>query len=367
VRIGLVCRPFSFHGGVETATAGLMTEMVRRGYEVELLTTAAQGPVPGVSIRRLPVLAGPRLARLLSFSFAALRAGRAGTYDVLQSHERGLAQDVYRAGEGTHRGYLEATGRRGARASPYHRTVIWLERRIFSLRSARHVVAISEAGLREMARLYGTPRDGATLVYNGVDLERFHPDTRARLGGEARASLGLPSGGWVVLFVGSGFERKGLGPLVEAMARIGDARAWLAVAGKGHAEPYQRDAERLGLGGRVVWLGARPDVERLYAAADVVALPARYEPFGNVHLEALASGVPVLSSARAGGSELIRTGDNGWVVGEVTPALIADGLDRLRESDPTRLSAAARRSAEPFTYAAQVDAFTAIHRRLVVP
>ncbi len=228
-------------------------------------------------------------------------------------------------------------------------------------------MAISQAGLREMARLYGTPRDGATLVYNGVDLERFHPDTRARLGGEVRASLGLPSGAWVVLFVGSGFERKGLGPLVEAMARIGDARAWLAVAGKGHAEPYQRDAERLGLGGRVVWLGARPDVERLYAAADVVALPARYEPFGNVHLEALASGVPVLSSARAGGSELIRTGDNGWVVGEVTPALIADGLDRLRESDPTRLSAAARRSAEPFTYAAQVDAFTTIHRRLVRP
>jgi UDP-glucose:(heptosyl)LPS alpha-1,3-glucosyltransferase len=367
VRIGLVCRPFSFHGGVETATSGLMTEMVRRGYQVELLTTAEQGPVPGVSIRRLPVVAGPRLARLLSFALAARRAGRAGAYDVLQSHERGLAQDVYRAGEGTHRGYLEATGRRGARASPYHLTVIWLEKRIFSLRSARHVVAISEASRREMTRLYGTPAEAATLVYNGVDLDRFHPDNRARLGAETRAAFGLPADAWVVLFVGSGFERKGLGPLVEAMARIGDRRARLVVAGKGRAEPYRRDAERLGLGDRVVWVGARPDVERLYAAADVVALPARYEPFGNVHLEALASGVPVLSSARAGGSELIRAGDNGWVAGEVTPARIAEGLDRLRQSDVARLSEAARRSAEPFTHAAQVDALAAVHRRLARP
>jgi UDP-glucose:(heptosyl)LPS alpha-1,3-glucosyltransferase len=366
VRIGLVCRPFTFHGGVETATSGLMTEMVRRGYQIELLTTAEQGAVPGVSIRRLPVLAGPRLARLLSFAFAARRAGRAGKYDVLQSHERGLAQDVYRAGEGTHRGYLEATGR-GARASPYHLTVIWLEKGIFSLRSARHVVAISEASLREMARIYGTPRDGATLIRNGVDLDRFHPDNRARLGAEARAAFGLPADAWVVLFVGSGFERKGLGPLVQAMAQIGDPRARLVVAGKGRSEPYRRDAERLGLGDRVVWLGARPDVERLYAAADVVALPARYEPFGNVHLEALASGVPVLSSTRAGGSELIRAGDNGWVAGEVTPALIANGLDRLRESDPARLSESARRSAEPFTYAAQVDGLAAIYRRLARP
>ena len=365
MNLALVCRPFVFHGGVETSTAGLMSEMVRRGYRIDLLTTAGQSPVPGVTVRALPVLPGPRLARVLSLAVAARAAAPPGRYDLVQSHERCLRQDVYRAGEGTHRGYLATTQRRwAARTSPYHRTVLWLERRIFELRAARAVVAISELGRAEIRALYGTPSDGVRCVYNGVDLARFHPDNRARFGAATRAELGLPADAWIVLFVGSGFERKGLGPLIAAMARARDRTARLVVAGKGRTDPYRRAAEILGVAGRVTWLGPRPDVERLYAAADVVALPARYEPFGNVHLEALASGVPVLSSAFAGGAELIQPGANGWVAADVADNAIAEGLNALRDEDRSRLAEAARRTAEPFTYAAQVDALAALHRSL---
>ena len=97
-----------------------------------------------------------------------------------------------------------------------------------------------------------------------------------------------------MLFVGSGFERKGLGPLLEAFARVTDAESRLVVTGKGNVARYQSLAASLGSPTASIWTGPREDVERLYAAADAVALPARYEPFGNVHLEALASGVPVL-------------------------------------------------------------------------
>jgi UDP-glucose:(heptosyl)LPS alpha-1,3-glucosyltransferase len=363
VKIALICRPFVFHGGVETATAGLMQELVRRGHAVDLLTMAGQAPVEGVTVRLLPVLTQPSLARVLSFALATRRAGRARHYDVVQSHERSLAQDIYRAGEGTHRGYLEAMGRSSTR-SPYHRAVLALERRIFALRAAREIVAISARGKAEIERLYGTPAAQVTVVYNGVDLGRFHPDNRERLGGATRAALGLAPDAWTVLFVGSGFERKGLGPLVEAMARLRDGRARLVVAGKGRIDRYQLTAARLGIAERVIWTGPREDVDRLYAAADTVALPAHYEPFGNVHLEALASGVPVLSSVGAGGAELIRAGDNGWVAREVTAAAIAEGLDALRDSDPRRLGPAARRTAEPFTYGAQVDALETLYRRL---
>ena len=106
------------------------------------------------------------------------------------------------------------------------------------------------------------------------------------------------------------------------------------------------------------------DVEQLYAAADVVALPALYEPFGNVHLEALASGVPVLTSAQAGGSEVIVSGRNGWVVAAQAGDAIAEGLRALRDDDVARLAKAARESAEPFTYAAQADAFEGLYRAL---
>ncbi len=363
MKLALVCRPFVFHGGIETATAALVAELVRRGHRVDLLSTRGQGPVPGVTIRALPVLPQPSLLRLVSFGVAARAAARAGAYDLVQSHERMTGADLYRAGEGTHRGYLEAMGR-PMKVSPYHRYVIHLERKIFRLRDVRHIVAISAGGKKEIERLYGTPPDRVSLIYNGVDLIRFDPAALTRERPAARSELGLPSGVWCVLFVGSGFERKGLGPLIEGLARHANAGTRLLVAGKGNRAAYEALAGRLGLGERVMWTGPRVDVERLYAAADLVALPARYEPFGNVHLEALASGLPVLSSGRAGGAELIADGVNGWVARELSAAAIAEGLDRLRSADAVALGRAARASAEPYTHAAQAAAFEAIYRRL---
>jgi UDP-glucose:(heptosyl)LPS alpha-1,3-glucosyltransferase len=235
---------------------------------------------------------------------------------------------------------------------------------MFSLKTARHVVAISIRGKAEIEGLYGTPSASITVVYNGVDLQRFHPDSHDHRRREVRDEIGVPPGAWLILFVGSGFERKGLAPMLEGMGAFSDRSARLVVAGKGEPAPYRALADRLGLADRVTWLGPRPDVERLYAAANLVALPARYEPFGNVHLEALASGVPVLSSAVAGGAELIRPGENGWVVGTPSPSAICAGLEAVRQGDPTRLRAAARRAAEPFTYSAQAAALEVIWRGL---
>ncbi len=365
MKLGLICRPLTFHGGVETATAGLARELLRRGHAIDLLTTREGEALRGATVRRLPVVAQPSVLRLLSFALAAGRAVAAAGYDIVQSHERTLRQDIYRAGEGAHRAYLAAMGRRWAGLNPQHRLVCALEARIFGLRSTRHIVAISRGGKAEIERLYATPASHVSLVYNGVDLGRFHPANRARFRRAARDALGLAPGAWVILFVGSGFERKGLCPLLHGLARLEDARCRLVVAGRDDARPYRDLAGRLGLGDdRVSWVEPRRDIERLYAAADVVALPALYEPFGNVHLEALAAGVPVLTSARAGGSELIACGRNGWVVAAPSSEAIAEGLLALREGNARSLAEAARESAEPFTHAAQADRFEALYRDL---
>jgi UDP-glucose:(heptosyl)LPS alpha-1,3-glucosyltransferase len=365
MKIGLVCRPWSFHGGVETATAGVVAELVRQGDTVDLITWSGRASFPGARVRRLPVVSGPSIVRLLSFALAARLAARRGRYDVVQSHERVLFQDVYRAGEGTHRGYLAAMGR-SARV-PFDRAVLWLERRIFTLRAARHVVAIARQGEEEARRLYGTPPDGISVVYNGVDLERFHPDRAASMRSAARVELGLSPDAWVALFVGSGFVRKGLNALLEAFADLSDRRARLAIAGRGDMAGLREAAARLGAIDRVAWLGARPDVERLYAAADALVLPARYEPFGNVVLEALACGRPVLVSRAVGASDLVRPGVNGSVIDRVGAADLRKGLESLRAGDAARLRAGARQSAEPFTHAAQVCALRAVYRRLGRP
>jgi len=364
MKLGLICRPFSFHGGVETATAGLLGELIRSGHSVELISTRRQPDVPGAVVHRVPVLRNPSSLRLLWFALAAGRTAARRGYHVLQSHERVLRQDVYRAGEGSHRGYLRAMGRGAARFDPYHRLVLALERRIFELRAARHVVAIASRGKSEIEGLYGTDPQRVSVVYNGVDLTRFHPDNRARHRARLREELGIAADAWLVLFVGSGFERKGLGPLLEGFERAGNPTSRLVVAGKGDVPRYRRLAARLGIDEQVIWTGPMREVERLYAAADVVALPALYEPFGNVHLEALASGVPVLTSAQAGGAEVVRSGENGWVVTEPDAVLIAEGLAALRDPPSSGWAEATRASVEGFTYHAQAQAFEDVYRSL---
>jgi UDP-glucose:(heptosyl)LPS alpha-1,3-glucosyltransferase len=365
MRLLIIARPFVFHGGVEHATAGLVQALVEHGYDVHLASPPGQPPMRGATLHRLSLPPLPAVGRVLALAAAARRLVARGGWDVVQSHERTLCQQIYRAGEGCHRAYLASRDRPAARGL-YHRVVLALERRVFE-RTPR-IVAIARAGKREIETLYHVHPGRVSVVYNGVDLERFHPRKRAALRPAARAEAGIPTQAWAVLFVGSGFERKGLAAAIEALAALGDRASRLLVVGKGDTAPYGALAARLGVAERVIWLGPRPDIERWYAAADVCVLPTRYEPFGNVHLEALASGLAVVTSALAGGSEVVRPGVNGAVTDPRDPRDIAAALQAVRDLTPSRaaeMAAAARASAEPFTYAAQVAALGRLYAECV--
>jgi UDP-glucose:(heptosyl)LPS alpha-1,3-glucosyltransferase len=361
VKILVVARPFVFHGGVERVTAGFVSALVAHGHDVHLLSPPGQAPVPGVTRHILALPPLPGLARVLAMPLAVRLMVQRRAWDVVQSHERTLSQDVYRAGEGCHRAYLDAMPPRGGRRAVYHRALLALERRVF--RQTPVIVAISRRGAAEIVQIHGVPAARLTVIYNGVDLGRFHPDNRARERPGARAEVGLSHDAWVVLFTGSGFERKGLGTAIEAVATLRHRPAHLLVVGKGEVRSYRSLAEQLGIGDRIVWLGPRPDVERWYAAADALVLPTLYEPFGNVHLEALASGLPVVTTTAAGGAEVVG-GDCGAVVPPGDAKAVADALRRLRGADRDRLIAAARTAAEPFTYDRQVAGFERIYGRL---
>jgi UDP-glucose:(heptosyl)LPS alpha-1,3-glucosyltransferase len=203
------------------------------------------------------------------------------------------------------------------------------------------------------------------VIPTGVDGGRFHPRHRPR-GREVRTRLGMQDGELVAAFVGSGFERKGLRAAIEAVAQ---APAWrLIVAGADrHARRYAALAARRGAGGRVHLLGAVPDVVPVLAAADAFVQPTLYDPLPNAALEALAAGVPTVTSPKSGAAELVSAAGAGFVVDALDVAGLAA---RLRElADPglrERMSAAARRSVEPFTPQRTVDDLMALYEKLLV-
>ena len=171
MKVAVICRPFSFHGGVETSTAGLLNALVERGgYDVDLITSAGQFPVPGVRIRRLAVPGQPSVLRQLCFALAAKRAAQAGGYDVVQSHERCLAQDIYRAGEGCHRGISRCDGAdRTSSKSSASAPLVAGAANLHPAVRAPHRRDLRR-GKSEIERLYRTPASSVTVVYNGVDL-----------------------------------------------------------------------------------------------------------------------------------------------------------------------------------------------------
>jgi UDP-glucose:(heptosyl)LPS alpha-1,3-glucosyltransferase len=360
MKILIIARPFVFHGGIETATSGMIGALVAHGHEVHRAGPGRQTAQRGVTDHPLRVPPLPSPFRALALAAIASRIARNHDWDVVQSHERTLGQDVYRAGEGSHRAYLDAMGVVTSRRL-HHRITLALERRV--LARTPHIIAISRAGAGEIARIHGVPPARVTVVYNGVDLERFHPRVRDAHRVTARAEAGVPATACMLLFAGSGFERKGLDVAMQALAVLGERESRLVVIGRGDEARHRARATEIGVADRVVWLGPRPDIERWYAAADVLVLPTRYEPFGNVHLEALATGLPVVTSRRAGGAEVVDA-TCGAAVDPLSPPEVAAAVARVRERPLQEVRSAARAAAEPFTFERQVSELERVYKRV---
>jgi UDP-glucose:(heptosyl)LPS alpha-1,3-glucosyltransferase len=154
----------------------------------------------------------------------------------------------------------------------------------------------------------------------------------------------------VVLFIGNGFGRKGLGKLLEAWPLL-DRKPYLIVAGEDRATAsYHRQARQLWINRRVLFSGPREDTLSLLAASDLLALPSLFEAFGRVVLEAMAAGLPVLTSARCGAAELLPAPLHPFVVQDpANPAEIAQRLEALLMA-PRELGRIAHEAAAQFTW-----------------
>jgi UDP-glucose:(heptosyl)LPS alpha-1,3-glucosyltransferase len=320
-------------GGVEGVAWQLARELGSRGMDITVLCREAAPQAPaGV---RVESLGGPTFwqpLRVLEFSRRVARASATGGFDVVQAFSRTRHQDVYRAGGAATR----PTWRASTRTPPAPPLLAAPplaagDRGSGVPRRARDDLCNSKLVAGELERAQAGARAPA-VIYNGVDLERFTRDCANRAARACAASSGLD--GPIALFVGSGFARKDLDRAIAGLAAAG-AKADLVVAGAGDPSPFRHQAEALGIGGRVHFLGVRNDVAELYAAADLFVLPTRYDPFANVCLEAMASGVAVATTRRNGAADLIEPGVSGFVCDE-------DFAPRSRAREPPALRAGRR-------------------------
>ena len=303
--IGLARRGHSETGGAEAYLKRLAGGLSRAGHETRLFTDASW-PANEWRWGAMTRLRGDTPRR---FADELEKARPEEQCDLLLSLERVWRCDVYRAGDGIHRAWLQ---RRDAASSPArkllrtfgrsHRDTLELEKALFT-GGARRVIVNSEMVKKEAQEFYNYPPAQIDLIQNGVPLADFRPEPEARQ--LRRKNLGLAQNDIAVLFVGSGWGRKGLRFAIDAIASLGK-NFRLLVAGRGRRSLTNTRSVRM--------LGAVRDLPVLYAAADIFLLPTLYDPFSNACLEALASGLPVITTRANGFSEIIENAVHGSIV-----------------------------------------------------
>src|SRR5256885_876459 len=230
MHVALVRQRYSAHGGAERFIERARGALSEQGVAVTVLAREWTGD-PGAVVRCDPFHVG-RVWRDWRFARAGFRGGARRPFDLVQSHERIACCDIYRAGDGVHaqglptrRAALGALGRLGLALNPYHRYTLAAERSLFESPRLRAVICNSRMVRDEIRAHFGTPEAKLRVIYNGIDLEAFHPRLREANRSKMRQKLGIPQDAPVHLHVGSGFERKGVFRLIEALARSQIGRA----------------------------------------------------------------------------------------------------------------------------------------------
>ncbi|HXC37437.1 MAG TPA: glycosyltransferase family 4 protein [Burkholderiales bacterium] len=305
------------------------------------------------------------------FANAARAATRRG-FDLVQSHERIAGCDVFRAGDGLHAQWLinrarasGALSNLAVRLSPWHRYTLAAERELFTSPKLRMVICNSRMVANEVSGHFGLDEKRIRVIYNGVDCKRFHPGLKATQGAELRKRLGIARESSVFIFVGSGYERKGLPQTLQAMTKLARDTHLLVLGADRKLESFKASAASLGLADRTHFAGPRHDIEGWYAAADCFVLPTLYDPFPNATLEAMASGLPVITSTQCGAAELIEPAQCGHACDALDTATLTRYMATITREKGATMGERARTVAEKLTLENMVNQFTSLYRELL--
>jgi UDP-glucose:(heptosyl)LPS alpha-1,3-glucosyltransferase len=331
MKIGLVRRGFSATGGAEAYLKRFAEALLAAKHECVLFTSSdwPQSAWPSDAFHYL------KGRSPIEFANALEKADPQSKCDVLFSLERVWKCDCYRAGDGVHRAWLqrrksvEPVYKRFTRVfNRKHREILTLEKRLFSPDGAKAVIANSSMVKQEIIRYYRYPAEKIHIIYNGLPATA---EVNAKLRAETRRELRLTEFDYVILFAGSGWDRKGLKYAVEGVRRANLSGPLLLVAGRGRSGRYPRSS-------RVRFVGPVKNMNAYYAAADVFVLPTVYDPFSNACLEAISAGLPVITTTANGCSEILQPGVTGEVLDDPSDT---EAIARAIEAwaDPVRRGA----------------------------
>lgn len=332
-KVAVVVPKYGLVGGGERFASEITERLAADGaFDIHVFANKwVEGSSP-ITFHKVPIVRFPRFLRPLSFAMYAGRMIGKGGFDLVHSHERLLSADIFSLHCVPHAGWVRDV--RKKRPSGFDLAMISVEKRMLAHGSSSWFLPVSTIAMEAFRREYGELPGTWKPMHPGVDLKRFSTPPLSECRAEVRERNSIGHNDFLILFVGMNFEVKGLDTVIKALAlsraAAPGANIRLLVVGRGDEEKYKKMAAGLGVDGAVSFAGVRSEgLERYYRAADLFAMPSKYDTFGMVVLEAMASGKPVLISGNVGAKDLVEEGVNGFV--------LKDGEDP--EAAATRINA----------------------------
>ncbi len=322
MRVLLSFPSVNLKAGVERVVRETANHMLAQGHDVTVLAGSIDAGVLDPKVQQIEVGLAPKSQVSLAYYAKALRkrAHDLPPFDVhgafsTASPPGGVlwVQAVHREWIAISRRTRGLVGRLKQLFNPFHRVALRLEREVIGGRHYGKLIALTPTIACELQKHYRVPPQDICVLPNGFNSSEFR--IRARQERESiRRNLGVPCGKKIVLFVANETQRKGFEPLLRAIARQTVKPTLLAVGNLGGYHQWGRLIDNLSLRQHVVFTGPTQNAQDCFSIADVFVLPTIYEAWGLVIVEALASGVPVLTSKLAGAAVAIQHGHNGYLL-----------------------------------------------------
>ncbi len=319
LRIALAANNIHFRGGMERYCAELAAALSLH-HDVHLFASEIDDvPKERLTIHPVATIRKPVAALFAQYYWKSSRQIKMRDYDVVHSIGGITAHQNFVTAQYCQYAWGDAIRKEPGAAdgiSAYHqfmwRMTGFFEKRALTSPETLGISANSHRTRLDLEHFYGCDPAKISVVYNAVDSVRFSPaNTRFRL--PVRQKYGISDDAIVVLFVGE-YRRKGLATVIQALGKLNKPEVHLLAVGKGDLAQYSALAAEAGITGQVTFAGPARDIEQVFGAADIFAFPTYYEAFGMVITEAMASGLPVITSRRAGAAEMVRDGESGLLL-----------------------------------------------------
>jgi UDP-glucose:(heptosyl)LPS alpha-1,3-glucosyltransferase len=348
MKVAILKINFNSYGGSEKYCLLLTHYLLQKGHTPVIFSSSK---VPGLDsnlIHEVPTIKFNKFLRLYSFNqYISSHFKNNKEFDAIISMDKTMYHTHIRAGGGCHKAWLLRKEKlcswwekKSLYINPYHKLVLKLEKLGFEGPWVKEIITNSNMVKREILEHYKVDENKIVVIHNAVEwksLEKAFWEKQNK--DDLRKALKLDSDSFYFLFVGNGFERKGLKFAIESLRQFPKDIKLIVVGYDKNINKYKKFAQSLKLSDRVLFAGYQPNVVKFYQVADAFLLPTLYDPFSNASLEALAMGLFVVTTKDNGCSEVIED-FSGVVIEdptEVDSLVYAMKLAISKEKDPLKI------------------------------